>query len=144
MEVLPTATPNIARGEVLLTIAGSQYPVRFSLRVLHAYTQATGHSLADIGKDMGKDLLGTIAQLLTQAVRAYVPVADMPSDFTLGDGLDLMEVLSPKESDEIADAIWAAIQIDTNPLLAALIAKAPKLSVPATNGDSTSTSPSAN
>lgn len=133
--------PLPGRGEVLLTVGGSQYPVRFSLAVLHDYTTATGTKLLDLGTHLNDDLLGTIAQLLTCAVRRYVPGAELPAGFELADGLDLMEEMGKEESDAVATAIWAAVRVDTNPLLAALIAKAPKASAPTTtNGDSTKTS----
>lgn len=143
MEV--TTTPNAARGEVQLTVGGQQFPVRFSLSVLHDYTRATGYGLTDIAVQLGEDLLGTIGQLLTCAVRRYVPGAQVPADFGVADALDLMEDMNATESDAVAEAIWAAIKVDQNPLLAALIAKAPKSqSAPSDTGASSSTSLSAN
>jgi hypothetical protein len=131
---------------VLLPIVegDTPYPVRFSLKVLHDYTTRTGHSLASIGPDMADDLLGTIGQLLTSAVRTYVPGSVVPAGFELPDGLDLMERLSEAEGQAVATAIWAAIRVETNPLLKALIAQAPKpQSAPSENGASTLTSASA-
>jgi hypothetical protein len=137
----PVGTHPIAgRGEVMLTVGGSQYAVRFSLAVLHDYTKATGHGLSQIGVDLNDDFLGTIAELLAAAVRRYVPGAVVPAGFELADALELMETMPAAESDKVADAIWAAIRVEENPLLAALIAKAPKASVPSANGTSTSTS----
>lgn len=139
--------PNRARGEVLLPVVdGDQpYPVRFSLKVLHDYTTRTGHALVSVGQDMADDLLGTIGQLVTSAVRVYVPGAVLPAGFELPDGLDLIERLSDEQGVEVAAAIWAAIRVETNPLLKALIAQAPKpQSAPSENGASTSTLPSAN
>jgi len=139
-------TPNPARGEVLLPIVEGEkpFPVRFSLKVLHDYTTRTGRSLAEIGQDMADDLLGTIGQLLTSAVRLYVPGTVTPAAFELPDALDLMERLNQEQGDDIAAAIWAAIKVQDNPLLKALIAQAPKPSAPETSGTSTSTLPSAN
>lgn len=137
--------PNPARGEVLLPVVEGEapFPVRFSLKALHDYTTRTGHSLASIGLDMTEDTLGTIGQLLTSAVRLYVPGSVRPAAFELNDALDLMERLSDEQGEQVAAAIWAAIRIESNPLLKALIAQAPKPSAPETNGTSTSTSASA-
>lgn len=135
-----TSAPIAARGEVTLTLNGQPLAVRFSLAVLHDYTTATGTNLVDIGERMQADLLGTIGQLLAAAVRRATRQA-----FDLADALDLMETLPQPEGDAVATAIWAAIRIDANPLLSALIAQAPKPApTEETNGASTKTLPTAN
>ena len=134
------SAPIAARGEVTITLNGEPLAVRFSLAVLHDYTTTTGTSLVDIGKRMSADLLGTIGHLLAAAVRRATR-----KPFDLADALDLMEVLPQAQGDTIAAAIWAAIQVDTNPLLSALIAQAPKPApTKETNGASTKTLPTAN
>jgi hypothetical protein len=133
-----TSAPIAARGEVTLTLNGQPLAVRFSLAVLHDYTTSTGTNLVDIGECMAADLLGTVGHLLAAAVRRATR-----QPFGLADALDLMEELPQAEGDAIAAAIWAAIKVDTNPLLKALIAQAPKPAPQAeeTNGDSTKTLP---
>ncbi|MDO7888288.1 hypothetical protein [Hymenobacter cheonanensis] len=136
--------PNVARGELNITIDGQAYPIRFSLAVLHDYTRATGHSITQIGEQLNKDLLGTIGQLLASAVKRYVPAEKLRPGFDIGDALDLTQTMSAEESGELAEAVWAAIRVDENPFVTALIAKAPKPeSAPNENGASTSTSLSA-
>lgn len=133
--------PNVARGEITLAIDGQRYPVRFSLAVLHDYTRATGHSITQIGEQLNKDLLGTIGQLLASAVLRYVPTEKLRPGFDVGDALDLTQAMSAEESGEVAEAVWAAIRVDENPFVTALIAKAPKSpSTPRENGASTSIS----
>jgi hypothetical protein len=134
------SAPIAARGEVTLTLNGQPLTVRFSLAVLHDYTSTTGTNLVDIGERMSADLLGTIGHLLAAAVRRA-----SRKPFGVADALDLMEELPQAEGDAIATAIWAAIQVDKNPLLSALIAQAPKpapLKAEETNGGSTDASPS--
>lgn len=133
-------TPNAARGEVTVTIAGQSYPLRFSLAVLSDYTRATGHGITSIGEQLNADLLGTIGELLAAAVRRFVPTGARPADFDAGHALDLIEEMGQAEADAVAEAIWAAVKVDENPFITALIAKAPKAPKPASapndNGDS--------
>jgi hypothetical protein len=137
-------TPNAARGEVTVVIAGQQYQMRFSLAVLHDYTRATGHGITDIGEQLNADLLGTIGELLAAAVRRFVPTGVRPADFDAGHALDLIEEMGKTEADAVAEAIWAAVKVDENPFLAALIAKAPKpASALNDNGGSNLTLPTA-
>jgi hypothetical protein len=136
---MTTSAPIAARGEVTITVQGQPLPVRFSLAVLHDYTTTTGTNLVDIGERMSADLLGTIGHLLAAAVRRA-----SRQSFDVADALDLMEELPQPQGDAIAAAIWAAIQVDTNPLLSALIAQAPKPAPDETNGASTSALPTAN
>jgi len=133
-----TSAPIAARGEVTITLNGQPLAVRFSLAVLHDYTTTTGTNLVDIGAHLSANLLGTIGHLLAAAVRRATR-----KPFGLADALDLMDELPQAEGDAIAAAIWAAIKVDTNPLLSALIAQAPKPAPDETNGDSTKTLPSA-
>jgi hypothetical protein len=131
------SAPIAARGEVTIALNGQPLAVRFSLAVLHDYTTTTGTNLVDIGEHMSADLLGTIGHLLAAAVRRATR-----KPFDVNDALDLMEELPQAEGDAIAAAIWAAIKVDTNPLLSALIAQAPKPAPDETNGASTDGLPS--
>ncbi len=130
-------TPNAARGEVTVTIAGQPVALRFSLAVLHDYTTAKRCKIPQVLQDMAEDTLGTMADLLAIAVRR----AGKP-DFTTADALELSQELTQEQGNAMASAIWLALKIDQNPLLKALIAQAP---TPApkqqesTTGDSTST-----
>lgn len=138
--------PITGRGEVLLPIGvdGEKYKVRFGLAVLNDYTTATGKQPSAIGDDMSEDPLRAIANLVVHAVRRYVPGSKLPTDFGYNDALDVIDSLGQEEADALAEAIWSAIRIDKNPLMLALIAKAPKPSAPEpANGADTSTSLSA-
>ena len=137
--------PNPARGEVLLPVVEGKapFPVRFSLRVLHDFTTSTGHSMTDIGQLISDDFLGTVGALVASAVRQYVPGAETPAGYELGDALDLIERLSQPESKAVVDAIMQAVRIDEVPFYQALIARASQPAAPSENGASTSTSPSA-
>lgn len=141
MEVLP----NPARGEITLRIAGQPHKLRFSLRVLHDYTTRTGCKLFDLGDRVATDFIGAVGELMTSAVRCYVPGA--PASFSVGDALDLIEELSPTKTAELTLAIMQAVQIHQAPLFQALIAHSPKpaptTEETATNGANTSTLPSA-
>lgn len=134
--------PNPARGEVLLPIieGSAPYPVRFSLKVLHDYTQTTGKKLMDIGELLTDDFIGTIGHLVASAVRCYVPGAVTPAGYQIGDALDLIDRLEPAQTTALMDAVMQAVRIDQSPLFQALIAKSQTLPAPETSGTNTSTS----
>ncbi len=134
-------TPNAARGEVAVVIAGQALTLRFSLAVLHDYTTAKKCKLPQVLNDMAEDTLGTMADLLAIAVRRAGQ-----GNFTAADALELSQELTQEQGDAMAAAIWSALKINQNPLLKALIAQSP---TPApkqeetTIGSNTSTSLSA-
>lgn len=140
MEVL--TTPNPARGEITLLIAGQPHKVRFSLRVLHDYTTRTGHKLLDLGGRLTEDFIGTVGELVASAVRCCVPTA--PAGFGVGEALDLVEGLDKAQTNELMHVIMQAVRVDQAPLFQALIAQAPQPAPTseetAMNGTSTSTS----
>lgn len=139
--------PNSARGEVLLPIVEGKapFPVRFSLRALHNLTQRTGWKPADVAVGLAEDFIGTIGELVTSAVRVCVPGAQLPADFEVGDALDLIERLTPTETETLVGAIMAAVKVNELPLFQALMSNLPQPLAPAdeTSGANSSTSDSA-
>lgn len=136
-------TPNTASGEVSLTVAGTQYPVKFDLKVMRDWSKFTGKAPSQFGELLSADYLEALTGLLTVAVRRYVSLPDFSQD----DAADLMQEMTPAEAELVGQAI-ADATLTVNPLLAALskqvAAKSEALqSAPNTNGSSTSTSDSA-
>jgi hypothetical protein len=139
---LATDTPNTASGEVLLTVAGAQHPVKFDLKVMRDWSKLTGKAPSEFGQLLADDYLEALTGLLTVAVRRYVGTPAFSQD----DAADLMQDITPAEAELVGQAI-ANATLTINPLLAALskqvAAKSEALQAPNTNGSSTSTSDSA-
>lgn len=144
MEV--NTTPNPARGEITLLIAGQPQKLRFSLRTLHDYTTRTGHKLLDLGSRLTEDFIGVVGELVTSAVRCCA-APSAAAGFDVGQALDLVDGLSKADTNELMHVIMQAVKVNEAPLFQALIAQAPqpapKNEETATNGASTSTSASA-
>jgi len=139
---LATDTPNTASGEVLLTVAGTQHPVKFDLKVMRDWSKLTGKAPSEFGQLLADDYLEALTSLLTVAVRRY---AGLPA-FSQDDATDVMQDMLPAEAELVGQAI-ADATLTVNPLLAALskqvAAKSEALQAPNSNGSNTSTSASA-
>ena len=144
----PDTTPNSARGEVLLTVAGQTYPVKFNLNVMRDWSKLTGKGPSEFGQLLSDDYTEALTSLITCAVRRFVPGAVYPAGFSQDDAGDLLDEMSPDEATRIAEAITESITV-VNPLLAALskqvAAKNAALhpAIPPESGTSTSPSASA-
>jgi hypothetical protein len=140
---LATDTPNTASGEVFLTVAGTQHPVKFDLKVMRDWSKLTGKAPSEFGQLLADDYLEALTSLLTVAVRRYVPGN---AQFSQDDATDVMQDMLPAEAELVGQAI-ADATLTVNPLLAALskqvAAKSEALQAPNSNGSSTSTSASA-
>ena len=136
-----TTTPNTARGEVTITIAGVAYPVRFSLNVLRDWTKLSGRPASEFGLAIIEDHIEAFSGLIACAVQRYAPSLD----YTQEQAVDLLEEMPQAEADAIAEAI-AEATTTVNPLLASmtkqLTAKAQALtaSTPNKSGATGSTS----
>lgn len=137
-----TLTPNAARGEVNITIAGKTYPVRFSLNVLRDWTKLSGLPASDFGAAIVADHIEAFSGIIACAVRRFVPGLE---NFTQDQAADLIEEMSQPEADAIAEAITEATTT-VNPMLAAMskqvAAKKQALVAPSENGAASSTLPS--
>ena len=111
-----TTTPNAARGEVQITIAGVQHPVRFSLNVLRDWSKLTGQAPTEFGMAIVLDHVEAFSGIIACAIRRYVPGQ---VDYTQEQAVDLLEDMSQPEADAIAEAITEATTT-VNPLLAAM------------------------
>jgi len=142
MEV--NTTPNPARGEALITIAGAPQRLRFGMNVMRDVTKLTGLGTSEFAQLLSTDFNEAATALLSCAVRRYVPGQDQ---FSQDDAGELIDELNPTDTDALADAIKESLSV--GPLMASLMAKvtpqaAPgPASVPSENGASTSTSHSA-
>jgi hypothetical protein len=141
-----STTPNVARGEVLITIAGTQYPVRFGMNVMKDFSKLTGKAPSELGVALSENPDNTLGSLVLLAIRRYVPgQAEIAEEVVY----DLIDGLSAEEIDAITEAITEAVAVG-NPLLLPLSAKvaargkAAAESIASENGTSSSTSLSAN
>ena len=143
MEV--NTTPNAARGEAAITIAGQTYPIRFGLNVLRDWTKLTGKKPTDFGALLSDDYTEALTSLLACAVRRCVP--DQQA-FTQDNAGDLIDALSAGEAASIGEAITEAVTTG-DPLMAALSKqvaaknKALRASLQSENGTDSLTSDSA-
>ena len=139
MEVNPT--PNAARGEATITIAGQPHTIRFGMNVMRDVTKLTGLGTGDFAQLLSTDFNEAATALVACAVNRYVP--GQPA-FSQDDAGELIDCLSPTENDALAAAIKETLSV--GPLLASLMAKvtppavAPELT-PSENGTSTLISP---
>jgi hypothetical protein len=137
--------PNTARGEVTITIAGHQYPVRFNLNVMRDWSKLTDRAASEFGLAIIEDHIEAFSGVITCAVRRYAPGL---ADYTQEQAVDLLEELPQSEADAIAEAITEATTT-VNPLLAAMnqkvAAKTKRLNPPtqSENGTTSDTSLSA-
>ncbi|MGI4736330.1 MAG: hypothetical protein ACRYG7_14225 [Janthinobacterium lividum] len=140
--------PNTARGEVSLTVGGSQYPVKFNMNVMRDWTKLTGRAPSEFGEVLSSDYTEALTSIITCAVRRFVPGAVYPAGFTQDDAADLLDEMGPEEATNVAEAITEAVTV-VNPLLAALskqvAAKTAALHqvTPSENGPNISASPMA-
>ena len=138
----PTSTPTAARGEVTLTIAGNQVPLRFGMNVMRDLTKLTGKGPAEFAAFLGENFDEATTAIVACAVKRATN-----AEFTQDDAGDLLDALSPVENDALAEAITEAVSV--GPLMAALLAKiaaktpSPVPEVPSESGTNTSTSLSA-
>ncbi|MGI4865356.1 MAG: hypothetical protein ACRYFZ_15650 [Janthinobacterium lividum] len=144
MEV--NTTPNTARGEVKITIAGQQYPVRFNLNVMRDWSKLTGQAATQFGMAIVLDHVEAFSGVIACAIRRYVPGH---ADYTQEQAVDLLEEMSQPEADAIAEALTEATTT-VNPLLAAMNQSVAaknlenvQLSAPAESGATSLTSDSA-
>lgn len=114
MEV--NTTPNTARGEVRLTVAGQQYPVRFNLNVMRDWSKLSGKPASSFGLAIIEDHIEAFSGVITCAVRRYVPGQ---ADYTQDQAVDLLDEMPQSEADAVAEAITEATTT-VNPLLAAM------------------------
>jgi hypothetical protein len=113
---LATDTPNTASGETMLTVAGTQHPVKFDLKVMRDWSKLTGKAPSEFGQLLADDYLEALTGLLTVAVRRYVTGNEK---FSQDDAADLMQDMTPDEAELVGQAIANATMV-VNPLLAAL------------------------
>jgi hypothetical protein len=111
-----TSAPNAARGEASITIAGQQYPIRFSLNVLRDWTKLSGRAASEFGLALVEDHIEAFSGIITCAVRRFVPPH---AEFTQDAAIDLLDEMSQPEADALAKAIMEATTT-VNPLLAAM------------------------
>jgi hypothetical protein len=111
-----TSAPNAARGEASITIAGQQYPIRFSLNVLRDWTKFSGRAASEFGLALVEDHIEAFSGIITCAVRRFVPPH---AEFTQEAAIDLLDEMSQPEADALAKAIMEATTT-VNPLLAAM------------------------
>ena len=143
MEV--NTTPNPARGEATITIAGQAYPIRFGLNVLRDWTKLTGKKPTEFGQLLSDDYTEALTSLLACAVRRGVPGQ---SAFTQDDAGDLIDLMPEQEAVSIGEAITEAVTTG-DPLMAALSKqvaaknKALREKAQSENGTASSTSDSA-
>jgi hypothetical protein len=137
MEV--NTTPNAARGEATLTIAGQPRKIRLSMNVMRDVTKLTGMGTGQFVELLSTDFDEAATALVACAVKRYVPGQQA---FTQDDAGDLIDSLNPAENDALAEAIKETLRV--GPLFAALTAKvsAQPEPTPSENGTNTSTSPS--
>ena len=109
-------TPNTARGEATLTIAGQPHTIRFGLNVLRDWTKLTGKKPTEFGQMLSDDYTEALTSLLACAVRRFVPGQ---ADFTQDEAGDLIDTLTPGEAASIGEAITEAVTTG-DPLMAAL------------------------
>jgi hypothetical protein len=117
-----TTTPNAARGEVSITIAGVAYPVRFGMNVMRDFTKLTGRAPSEFGQLLADDYNEALSGIVYCAVKRYVGADNLPTGFDQDAACDLIEDLSLAEADAVADAIAEAVTVG-NPLLTSLTAK---------------------
>lgn len=142
-----TNTPNAARGEVSLNIAGTQSPVRFGMNVMRDFTKLTGKAPSEFGALLADDFNEALSGLVYCAVKRYVPADKLPAGFDQDAACDLIEDFTTEEADAVADAITEAVTVG-NPLLTSLTAKVASKNrelqpTQPENGTPTSTLPSA-
>jgi hypothetical protein len=136
-----STTPNAARGEVTITIAGQQYQVRFSLNVLRDWSKLTGRAASEFGLAIIEDHIEAFSGIITCAVQRFAPALS----FTQDQAVDLLEEMPQAEADAIAEAITEATST-VNPLLASMTkvlaakTQAPTASTPTESGVAGSTS----
>jgi hypothetical protein len=109
-------TPNTARGEAHITIAGQAHPIRFGMNVLRDWTKLTGKKPTEFGALLSDDYTEALTSLLSCAVRRFVP--DQQA-FTQDDAGDLIDVMTKEEAESIGEAITEAVTTG-DPLMAAL------------------------
>jgi hypothetical protein len=137
--------PNTARGQVNLTIASQQYPIKFNLNVLRDWTKLTGRAASEFGLAIVEDHIEAFSGLIMCAIRRLVPGH---AEFTQEQTVDLLEDMSQSEADQLAEAITEATTA-VNPLLAsmskqfAMKARSLNPSTPTENGAAGTTSDSA-
>lgn len=140
MEPILLPTPNAARGEVALVVAGQSLLLKFNLHALYAWTQLTGHAPSQFGEQLDVNYIATLSELIACAVQQ----AGVPG-FSQDDAIELIQGLSEQEGDQLAEAIMQAVTPD--PLVAALrkriAAKQAQQLEGTVNGAATSNSPSA-
>ncbi|TVT43119.1 hypothetical protein FNT36_03230 [Hymenobacter setariae] len=140
MEV--NTTPNTARGEVRLTIAGQQHPVRFNLNVMRDWSKLSGRPASEFNLAIIEDHIEAFSSIITCAIRRFVPAYP---EYAQDLAVDLLEEMPQAEADAIAEAITEAT-VTVNPLLASmskqLAAKMQALtpSTPSENGATSETS----
>jgi hypothetical protein len=110
----PAAT--ISHGQVLITLDGQLYPIRFSLNVLRDWGKLTGYSPSDFGRALANDYLEAFTSIIVCSVHRFVPAL---AEFTQDQAADALEAMSQEEADILAKAIIEATTAAT-PLLAAL------------------------
>ncbi len=143
MEV--NTTPNAARGEATITIAGAPHRLRFGMNVMRDVTKLTGLGTGEFAQLLSTDFNEAATALVACAVKRYVSGQE---SFTQDDAGELIDELNPSDTDALADAIKESLSV--GPLMASLMAKvtpqaAPSpASVPSENGTSTSISLSEN
>jgi hypothetical protein len=134
-------TPNTARGEATLTVAGQPHTIRLGMNVMRDVTKLTGLGTSEFAQLLSTDFNEAATALVACAVKRYVPGQQA---FTQDDAGELIDRLSPTENDALAAAIKETLNV--GPLLASLMAKVtPKAVAPelmlGENGTSISNSP---
>ncbi|WP_233635923.1 hypothetical protein [Hymenobacter setariae] len=142
---MSTTAINTARGQVNLTIAGTQYPIKFNLNVLRDWTKLTGRAASEFGLAIVEDHIEAFSGLIMCAVRRLVPGH---AGYTQEQVVDLLDEMSQPEADQLAEAISEATTA-VNPLLASMSKQFAKRaqslnpSTPTENGATGTTSASA-
>jgi hypothetical protein len=142
---MTSTAPNTARGQVNITIAGKQYPIRFTLNVLRDWTKLSGRAASEFGLAIVEDHIEVFSGLIMCAIRRFVPAY---SEYTQEQAVDLLEEMAQAEADQLAEAIAEATTMIT-PLLASMSkqfetkAQVLNASTPTENGAPGTTSDSA-
>jgi len=119
-------TPNAARAEVTLIIAGQARKLRFGMNVMRDVTKLTGLGTSEFAGLLSTDFNEAATALVACAVKRYVPGCEQ---FTQDEAGELIDELSPAATDALAEALKETLSV--GPLMGALLAKVAPQSAPA-------------
>lgn len=121
MKSTPTTadvTADAERGEILLTLDGQPYVIRFGLKFLKAFSTPLGDAPADALAALETAPITALLDMVTLGIKLCVPADKLPTGFDADAATDLLDALPTQEQEHIFAVLLASIR--RNPLFAAL------------------------